>query len=104
MARKTCVIEVNVLAHWLIQRFSGEAVLAAADPRYVVALLIKDTKAPFAVKDTEVTFSAHRVAFFAIGSITRVFGDGDVVGKDFRLAVTQEEVNGKTIYAISLEE
>lgn len=101
MENETCMIEVKVLAHWLLQRFSGEAVLAAAKPRFVVALLIANTKTPFSIGPTAVTFATHRMAFFAIDSITKVFAESDVLGKDYRLRVQQMEIAGKKIYSIS---
>jgi hypothetical protein len=102
MKIETCVIEVKVLAYWLIQRYAGEAILAAADPKFVVALLIANTQAPFSVEETNVTFATHRVAFFAISSIVKVFAESDVVGKRFRLTVTQREIDGKKSYSIAV--
>jgi hypothetical protein len=102
MKLATCVIEVKVLAHWLIQRFAGEAILAAADPRFVVALLVAKTQTPFSVEGTHVTFATHRVAFFAISSIVKVFAESDVIGKRYRLSVTQREIDGTKSYSIGV--
>ena len=101
MESEVCVLQVKVLAHWTIQKFSGEAVLADADPRFVVALLIADTKAPFLVEETGVTFASQRVAFFAIHSITKVFAESDVLGKDYRLQVRQMNIAGRKVFSIN---
>jgi hypothetical protein len=102
MERYRGVIEAKVLASWLIQRFAGEAMLAAVSPRFVVALLIANTKSPFAVEGTQVTLATQRVAFFAIDSITKVFAESDVVGKDYRLNVEQLEIDGKRSYTLTV--
>jgi hypothetical protein len=102
MNRKSCIIEVKVLAHWLIQKYSGPAVLAAIQPRFVVALEIKGTKALYAVPDSEVAFNAHQVAFFAVSSITKTFANSDVLGKEFRLRVDEEEIAGTTTFTIGI--
>jgi hypothetical protein len=104
MENNTCIIDVKVLAHWLIQRFSGEAILAAVKPRFVVALLIANTKSAFPVDSPNVTFTTHRVAFFAIDSITKLFAESDVLGKEYRLMVQQLEVEGKKSYSIRVVE
>ena len=104
MGEKTCMLEikVKVLAHWLIQRFSGEAVLAAVNPRFVVALLIANTSEPFLVDCADVSFKTHKVVFFAIDSIAKVFAESDVLGKDYRLMVQQLDIEGKKRYVISV--
>jgi len=98
MNRQSCIIEAKVLTHWLIQRFEGEAILASAKPRFVVALLIVKTRTPFSVEGTDITFATHKVAFFAIDSITKVFAESDVIGKEYRLRLEQQEIDGKKSY------
>jgi hypothetical protein len=93
-------VNVRVIAHWIIQRFSGEALVASPKPRYVVALLIEGTKAPYRPIGTDVTFSTHRVAFFAIESIVRVFAESDVLGKDYRMEIQQIAVGDSKRYII----
>lgn len=100
--RETCVLDVKVLAHCLIQKFSGEAIVAAAHPRFVVTVLIANTKSPYIVPGTQVTLATYRVAFFAIGSITKVFAESDIIGKEYRLMVSQEELAGRRTYSIGL--
>ena len=102
MKRETSIIEAKVLNHWIIQKFAGDAILAAIAPRYVVALLIANTKTPFQVEGTEVTFMTHRVAFFAVDSIVKVFAESDVIGKEYRLTVEQREIDGKKTYWIGV--
>lgn len=104
MERDTCVIEVKVLAHWLIQKFAGEALLASVNPRFVVAAVIANTKSPFAVEGTRVSFPTQRIAFFAIDSITKVFAESDVVGKEYRLDVQQLVIDGRKSYTLTLAE
>lgn len=98
MQTNTCTIDVKVLVHWPIQRFAGEAILAAVQPRFVVALLIANTKAPFAC--SQVTLNAHSVAFFAIDSITKVFEESEVLGKSYRMTIEQSDIDGKKAYTI----
>ena len=98
----TGTIQVKVLAHWLIQKFAGEAILAAANPRFVVALLIANTKMPFTIDGTNLTFATQRVAFFAIDSIVKVFAESDVVGNDYKLSVEQQTIGGKQAYFIEV--
>jgi hypothetical protein len=98
MKRDTSVVEIKVLNHWIIQKFAGEAILADVKPRYVVALLIANTKTPFQLEGTDVAFMTHRVAFFAVGSIVKVFAESDVIGKEYRLMIEQREIDGKKIY------
>jgi len=103
MKRETCTLEVKVLAHWLIQRYTGDAILAAADPRFVVALLIANTKSQFSVDNsTSVSFTTHRVGFFAIGSITKVFAESDIDGKEYRMLLEEREIDGKKSYSLSV--
>jgi hypothetical protein len=102
MKRDTCEIRVKVLAHWLIEEFIGEAISAAPHPRFVVALLIADTRRPHVVDRTDVSFTTHEVAFFAVGSITKVFAESDIVGKEYRLTVEQREIDGKRSYGIGV--
>jgi hypothetical protein len=94
----TGTIEVKVIAQSLIQRFAGEAILAATNPRFVVALLIANSKMPFTIEGTNVTFATHRVAFVAIDSPTKVFLETDVVGKEYKLSVQQQTIGGKQAY------
>jgi hypothetical protein len=103
MKTERCVLEVKVLNHWLIQRFSGQAILAAVKPRFVVALLAAGSAGPFAVADSGVTLTAHRVVFLAVGSIVKVFAETDVIGKDYRLTVEQHEEDGKKSYTVAVE-
>jgi len=99
-----CIINVRVLAHWLIQRFEGEAILASADPRYVVGLLLEDSKAPYSPIKSKVELTTYRVAFFAIGSITKVFLDSDIIGKEYKLRVDQTEIDGRKTYSLGAVE
>lgn len=102
MKRDTCTVQAKVLNHWIIQDFRGEAIVASPKPRFVVALLIADTKMPFQVSGSAVGFTTHRVAFFAVGSITKVFAETDVVGKEYRLAIEQREIDGRLSYGVQL--
>lgn len=102
MKRQSCIIEVKVLAHWLIQRFEGEAILASVNPRFVVAVLIANTRTPFSVEGTGITFATHKIAFFAINSITKVFAESDVIGKEYRLTLEQQEIDGKKSYSLEI--
>jgi len=98
--RERCVIEGRVLCYSIVQKFSGEAIRAAIKPRFVVTILIVDTKEQFSVRDTGVTFTTHRVALFAIDSIVKVFGETDVIGKDYRLAIERREIDGDVSFWI----
>jgi hypothetical protein len=102
MKRETCIVQAKVLNHWIIQKFAGDAIVASPQPRFVVALLLTGTKMPFQVESTNVTFTTHRVAFFAISSIVKVFAETDVVGKEYRLAIEQREIDGKISYGIGV--
>jgi hypothetical protein len=102
MGTKTCTIEVKVLSHWLIQKYSGDAILAAANPRFVVAVLIANTKALFPIEGTGVELTTHRVAFFAVDSLTKVFAESDIVGKEYRLNVQQLDIGGKRSFLLNV--
>ena len=104
MEGKTCTIDVNVLSHWLIQKFRGEAILAAADPRFVVAVLLLNTKSAFPIPGSEVELSTHRMAFFAIDSLVKVFAESDVIGKSYRMNVQALEIAGKRRFILSVLE
>jgi hypothetical protein len=101
MEDKVCTIDVQVLAHWLIQRFDGEALLAAAQPRFVVAVTLSNTKAGFPIADTGVELTTYRVVFFAIDSVTKVFSESDVVGKRYRLEVRQLNIDGNRRFVLT---
>jgi hypothetical protein len=100
MKRRRCIVRATVLNHWTLHKFKGEAMLAAPQPKFVVALLLADTRMPFQADD--VAFTTHRVAFFAIGSIVKVFAETDVVGKEYRLAIERLTIDGKSSYVIGI--
>ena len=100
MQIETCTLDVKVLVHWTIQRFSGEVIVAAVQPRFVVALQIVNSQAPFAVEGSGVTLTAHKIVFFAIDSLTRVFEETDILGKTYRMVVEQSQINGKNAYTL----
>lgn len=97
-----CIIQAKVLGYWLIQKFSGEAILAAVQPRFVVAVMIGETKGALDVANSGVTIVTHKLAFFAISSITKVFAESDVIGKAYNLQVQQQEVNGQKTYSLAV--
>jgi hypothetical protein len=102
MPESSATINVRVLAHWMIQRFSGPAIMAAVTPRFVVCVLIADTKEQWQLPGTDMSFAAHRVAFFAIDSITKVFAESDVIGRDFSLRIARISLDGKTVYTLGI--
>jgi hypothetical protein len=54
------------------------------------------------IDESGVSITTHRVSFFAIGSITRVFGESDVIGNKYRLTIEQQENDGQKSYSITL--
>jgi hypothetical protein len=82
----------------MIQKFAGRALLAGLRPRFIVALQIEGTETPFQPEGARLSFATHRLALFAIDSITRVFADSDVIGKEYTLTVEQQIVDGKTTF------
>lgn len=101
---KSCLVTVRVLGHWLIQRFEGEAMLASANPRFVVAVLILDSKSAFLVPQSEVRLSTHRVAFFAIDSLAKVFADTNVVGNLYRLRIQELDLGDSKRFVLTVTE
>src|SRR2546426_11228894 len=78
-------IDVKVLAYWMIQEFSGQAVLAGIMPRFVVCLLIKNTQEKWKLSGPDGSLATHRVGFFATESITKGFAESDVLGQEVAL-------------------
>lgn len=104
MEDRNCTVTVKVLNHWLIQRFDGEAMVASASPRFVVALLILDTKSAFLVPQSEVQLSTHRVAFFAIDSLAKVFAETNIVGNQYRLSVRELSIGDSKRFVLTVTE
>lgn len=102
-SQKTCKLRVQVLSAVLIERFSGEALWAGVRPRYVVAVLLLDTKSHYQPHDSDFELTTHRMAFFAIDSVTKVFKESDVVGKEYSLDVRSEVFDQTTRFFLSAE-
>ncbi len=101
--QQSAILRVRVLSAVLIERFSGEALWAGVRPRYVVALLLLDTKSVYKPQGSDFELTTHRIAFLAIDSITRVFVDSDVVGKEFALNIRSEIFDQTTRFFVSAE-
>jgi hypothetical protein len=102
MVTKTCQFRARVVATPMIHEFQGEAILAGNKPRFVVMLFLLDTKESYGIEDTGVHFTTHRAALFAIDSLVRLFGESDVVGKEYDLVLEMDEENGDRDYWLNL--
>ena len=98
MPNESCELGVKVLASWKIERFEGQAILAGVRPRFVIALLIKDSSEPYHVKDSDVSFLAHRVVFFAVDSIIKIFMESGVEGKEYTMTIETEMIDKRKTY------
>ena len=100
MSVESCEVDVKVLSVVQLTQFEGEAILAHSDPKFVVALLLKDSKSLLTVQDSAVSFAVHWVAFFAIHSVARLFIESSVVGRSYRLHIETETIRGRKKYAL----
>ena len=103
MAKESSQLRVKVLRVWKIENFEGDAILAGVEPRFVIALLIKDSAEPYTLENNDVSFMTHRVAFFAIDSVIRLFLESDVEGKQYDLILEIEIYNGQKLHFLRLE-
>lgn len=102
MAKNSYELRVKVLSVWMIEEFEGQAILAGVEPRFVVALLIKDSDELYKAENSDVNFTVHRVVFFAINSIVKLFMESNVEGKEYDLTVETEIFNGNRFYFLRL--
>ena len=101
--QQSAVLRVRVLSAILIEKFSGEALWAGVRPRYVVALLLLDTKSAYKPQESDFELTTHRMAFFAIDSIVKVFVESDIVGKEFTLNIQSQILDQTTRFFVSAE-
>ncbi|HMY16882.1 MAG TPA: hypothetical protein PKA58_11230 [Polyangium sp.] len=103
-AQQKCKFRVQVISAVLIERFSGEALWAGVRPKYVVALLLLGTKATYHPQSgSAFELTVHRVAFFAIDSVTKTFMEGDVVGKEYVIEVQSDLIDERKRFFLSVE-
>jgi len=91
-------INVKVISVTQIEDFKGEAIRAAGDPRFVVALLLEKSAQDYAIPGTDITLPSNRVVFFAIHSVAQTFIGSDILGKNYRMRVTMEIIAGARHY------
>jgi hypothetical protein len=102
MARDFCEVKVKVIAIFKMTEFEGQAILAHRDPKFVIALLLKDSKMIYEANNSKVNFLVHQVAFFAIHSVTQLFMESKVVGEVYKLRIETEIIDGTRKYWLSL--
>jgi len=93
-------INVMVLSVLPARGFQGEAIRVHFDPRFVVALLLDKSSKSEGIRGTDVVLPTYQVAFFAIHSVAQTFETGDVLGKNFRLRIKMETVDGAKRYQL----
>lgn len=102
MNTKSVKFRAKVMSHWTVERFSGEAILAGVDPKFVVALLMPDSRSNSDIKNSGVKISTQAVAFFLVDSIIKTFGDSDVNGKEYDLSIIAREIDGELHFWIGV--
>ncbi|WP_133513276.1 hypothetical protein [Candidatus Thiosymbion oneisti] len=104
MTTTSGIIRAKVLSVWKITNFEGDAILAGADPRFVIAFQILDSQEQYNVAESDVVLNTHRVVFFAVHSIVQLFMESDVEGKTYDIKVTSELYKGNSLYYLQLTE
>jgi hypothetical protein len=95
-------IRVKVLSVASILDFRGDAYVAGVRPRFVVSLILEGGNGVFRDEPSDVEFTTHTTAVFAIDSVTKLFADKDVVGRTFDLYIRSEVIAGVRRFFLSL--
>lgn len=103
MVLESSRLRVKVLRVWNIEKFQGDAILAGVKPRFVIALLLRDSAESYRLENSNVSFMTHRVAFFAIDSVVKLLLESDVEGKQYDLILETEIFNGRKLNFLRLE-
>ena len=93
-------INVKVISVMQIQDFKGEAIRAHFDPRFVVTLLLEKSNQGYSISGTDITLPSNQVVFFAIHSVAQTFMASDVLGKNYRMRVSMEIIDGARHYRL----
>ena len=96
-------VKAKVLAIIPIKDFDGEAILASADPHYVIVFMIDNTKHQYLSSDGKVSFTTYNVAFFAIHSVAKLFIESDIVGKSYNINIQSYIEGGVKRYSINIK-
>lgn len=100
MTRSALRLRVRVIAVTSIKTFSGEAILAQVDPKYVVSAVLVDSNRVYKPNDSEVSFVVHDLAFFAIHSVAKTFLETEIVGKTYDLRLEMDTVGDIRTYLL----
>ncbi|SRR5258708_6790963 len=100
MSQSAGEINVMVLSVLPARGFQGEAIRVHSDPRYVVALLLDKSAKSEDIRGADIALPTYQVVFFAIHSVAQTFATGDVLGKNFRLRIKMETVDGAKCYQL----
>jgi hypothetical protein len=102
MEKESIALKVKVLNAWKIEKYDGQAILAGVKPRFVVALLIRDSDENYKIDNSNANFKTHRVVFFAIDSLVKLFLDSDIEGNNYDLIVDIEDFKDKKLFYLRL--
>ena len=102
MSHRKYRIEGTVIAVFNIEDFEGVVIPAFVDPNFVIALRIDESRHPVRPGGSEVEVAAFDVVFYAVQSVSGLFGRSDVVGESVRLDVAIETVDGQDWHLLAL--
>jgi hypothetical protein len=103
MGTSSCELPIRVLSVRRITEFEGEAVLTHSDPKFVVDVLIEDSKSSFC-HPSGVVLTVHSVVTLAIHSVWKLFleGESDIAGERYTLKIDMTEEEGTRRYSVRL--
>ena len=102
MSEQRYSIRGTVISVFNIEDFEGAVIPVFAEPNFVIALRLDDSKHSVHPGGSDVEVTAFDVIFYALPSVSALFGRSDVVGTSFTLDATIETIDGQEWHFLTL--
>ena len=102
MPKETYRLKGTVIAVYPIGEFSGVVISTFPGPKFVIAIRVDDSKHKMPTDNANVQISVFDVVFYAVPSVSALFGTSEVVGKSFAFECNFKKVNGQEWHLLSL--